>query len=320
MGMSVLLTIMVVCLLLQWIAKALASTPAEPESGDASITGRRVPEPERRPIPPVERKKPRFASASTCFEAEYVSYSRLRTYVRCPHSFRLQYMDKVNLETNPFVIPGKVFHTFCEAAIAKSIGGPLQPLKVSDVDASTADAQRYEFVRTRINPRSKVMAVEHRMRFALRGIKFEGIVDLILEDPDGVTHLVDYKTGRAPKLHLEQLEIYSLPFIVGELDRTVRLTYICVDTKEPPITWEVGPSNREEIIARIMRLTGHIMEDAVFPARVMSHCENCGCRSSCAPSKSGARRVDITWPKLTPARAALRRRRRAKDAQAGGLD
>lgn len=296
-----------------WIFKSLGKGEGTAGSTATPAPPRPAYTPPARPAyvpPPPPPKRPSYATVADCFRAEYVSYSRLRSYTSCPHRFRLGYLEGRESEAHyKFTGPGKGFHSFCEGVFRKWGNQRVPTLREAgrypDFDV---DEAKYEYLHSCIHPGARIVATEHELRFSVRGLAFYGIVDLVLKDHDGITHLVDYKTGENPRTHLEQLEMYCLPVLLGPLNETVRLSFILVDTREH-ILWEVGPRNREEVVANIFRIIDHMMSDRTFPPRVSSRCKDCAYIGICAHGRSGRNTVAVTWPTLTAAKRGAARRR-----------
>ncbi len=64
-----------------------------------------------------------FRTAAECFEAQYISYSRLGTYCSCPQKFKLIYLDRAESEASPYYGRGSAFHEAIQEYLAQYIGG-----------------------------------------------------------------------------------------------------------------------------------------------------------------------------------------------------
>lgn len=278
-----------------WIFRGLKSLSGQPSSGVTSVAPRptstypstthAVPPPSMMaPGPvvatrPIEPPRTKYDSAGSLFDAEYVSYSRLRYYAECPHKFRLAYLDgHREVSSGRFTGDGSRFHENCEAYFSGNKGLTFGTLR--EQAHSGAVDRRIRFILASMPSRTKVIASEHKLRFTLRDTSFYGIVDLVVEDDDGVTRLVDFKTGKDPKAHLEQLELYCLPALLGSTQTVVRCSFVLVDAREV-ITWEVGPHNRNEVIGNLIRRVNHIKSDVTFAPFVSSKCKDCGLAHAC---------------------------------------
>lgn len=289
-----------------WIFRGLKSLGAQqPTSGVASpprpnpitplspqTTSSQTPLPTKPYVAPraVELPRPKYYSAAALFDAEYVSYSRLRYYAECPHKFRLAYLEgNREVSSDRFTGDGSRFHEQCASFFGSRAGQTIGTLREQG-NRVVADS-RISFVLSSMPSRTKVIASEHKLRFTLRNTSYYGIVDLIGEDDDGVTRLVDFKTGKDPKPHLEQLELYCLPALLGSAQAVVRCSFILVDAREV-ITWEVGPHNRNEVIGNLIRRVNHIKADSTFAPFISSKCKDCGLAHAChhrRQSASGSR-------------------------------
>lgn len=254
----------------------------------------------------------KFASAESCFRNEYVSYSRLRSYSACPQRFKLAYVDgRSGKYSYPRTGPGKGFHQFCERTLKTAIGKPIPSCRTVGTHTDfPEDRKKYDAIRRHLDRKSIIVAVEHELRFRFMDLDYFGIVDLILEDSDGVTHLVDYKTGQNPRPHLEQLELYCLPVLLASHAAKVRCSFVLVD-KDERITWDVTAKNRVPLFNNISRMVDHILNDRVFIPNVNSRCKDCGFADICEYYKAGIERAGKpSWPRLTSAKRGARKRQR----------
>lgn len=305
-----------------WIFKSLSNTSAQTKSTTThpppqSTEHRHPPEqqPDTTDVFNSTLQRSAYTSAEECFRSEYVSYTRLRAYNSCPQRFKLAYLDKLDPSIrNPHTGPGQRFHSFCDSILKSWRGNGLPTFyDAKKWPEHIDDEERYKFLRSQVHPKAKILATEHELRFSARDLHFFGIVDLVLADHDGITHLIDYKTGKSPRAHLEQLEIYCLPLLLDSADVTVRLSFILVDSEEC-LTWEVGPHNREKVIARLFRMIDHILKDRSFPPRVSAQCRDCSYFRSCEYGILGKTISSPERPRLTPAKSGITRRIAAPDS------
>lgn len=280
------------CLAGYWIFRGLEHLASQQSDGSGASTARTTPFPQQPTahhipapsyvvVPPrvVESPRARYGSASSLFEAEYVSYSRLRYYAECPHKFRLAYLEgHREISSGGFTGDGSRFHEHCESFFGSQSGQTFEALR--EKHAGELIDRRTRFILSVMPSSSRVVASEHKLRFTLRDTSYFGIVDLIAEDDDGVTRLVDFKTGKTPRPHLEQLELYCLPVLLRSPQATVRCSFVLVDAREI-ITWEVGPHNRNEVIGNLIRRVNHIRADTAFLPFVSSKCKDCGFAHAC---------------------------------------
>lgn len=170
------------------------------------------------------------ADPETCTRStglwDYVSPTRLNTWLRCPLAFKLRYVDQVRAATSPKLFLGKVVHSLLEGFYRhRQFGIDLSASDVVDrLDWSWDELvqedemtfvrdeeeelkrQAVDLVRTylRFMPADepKPVAVETTVEVPLidpstredLGIPLLGVVDLILPSDDGQT-IVDFKTA-----------------------------------------------------------------------------------------------------------------------------
>ena len=113
-------------------------------------------------------------------------------------------------DESQFTGEGKYFHEYAETTLKPLVGYSISEAQ-RNID--THD-RRVQCLFRNLPPDSRIKAVEHKLAFTLRDIRYFGIVDLVISDSDGTIRLVDYKTGKNPRIHLEQLELYSLPVLL----------------------------------------------------------------------------------------------------------
>lgn len=297
-----------------WVFQGIKSWLQEAEKSDQNpcVSGAQQAESSASALPQRAtselRARRQYASASDLIHDTYISYSKLRRYHECPHKFRLMYLAGTSEGESPFTGDGKVFHEYAESTLKSYIG--------HSIAETMRDVGRDRRLRRLLHhlPRdSRIEAIEHRLHFRLRGIHYFGIIDLILSDADGVTRIVDYKTGHNPKIHLEQLELYCLPVLLGSTEARVRCSFVLVDT-DCHVYWEVGRSNRNAVIGNLIRRVNALMSDTEMKPFVNSHCGNCTVSYACG-HKNGTRSTKRPVPTLTSGiRGAARRMRELRQA------
>jgi putative RecB family exonuclease len=180
---------------------------------------------------------------------DYISPSRLNTWLACPLKFKLKYIDGIETPTSPNLFLGKAVHRGLEdfyrhrqLGVTLAIGDLTQRLlddwtEAVETDnvlfASSAEERTYQDQALRLvdaylrhvgTNEPRPLAVEVAAEAPLIdpangediGIPLVGVMDLILPDSDGAT-IVDFKTtGRSSQplavMHEVQLGCYSYLF------------------------------------------------------------------------------------------------------------
>jgi hypothetical protein len=225
----------------------------------------------------------RYTDAKSLFGAEYVSFTRLSTFEKCPHKFKLTYLEGYRQEDRDQsrqASEGDQFHVACENLYRKYLGQAMG--KVMEDPIARAD-RRIAKVLDAVPVDSIVLASELELRFRARGREFLGYVDLAVELPDSTVGLIDYKTGyRDPRFPPDsiQLDIYSVPELLLRPNRSVRLAFVLVDANEV-VAWTNGPDNRDAVLDRVRQRIAAVERESEFAPRTSGLCRSCHVREVC---------------------------------------
>lgn len=144
-------------------------------------------------------------NASNIEDLGHLSYSRINSYIQCPRKFKKKYIDGVIEEPNKFARFGQLIHSVLEKSHKKLVevnfDGPLveyenrfktvfkdewkelkRPLGPDMYSQGMEMIERY----TRENNfyASIVKGVERDFAIELYGMRYKGIVDLLMITPD----------------------------------------------------------------------------------------------------------------------------------------
>jgi len=265
---------------------------------------------------------------------DYVSPSRLNCWISCPLKFRFRYIDGIRTLPTASLFLGKQVHAGLETYYRhKMLGITLAPEDVTArMDAAWDDAvaeeemgfdsikdelalrsQAQALVRTYLEQvppdEPKPLAVEATMEVPLidpatgenLGIPLLGIVDLIINGPDGVT-IIDFKTSSrsAPPLeisHETQLTSYAYLFraITGTKEASLEIRSL-VKTKNPKIETHPYPVRDGVTFARLFSLIREyldVLDRGMFNYRPSWNCGMCEfreteCRNWCGSDGSAS--------------------------------
>lgn len=266
-----------------------------------------------------EKRRP-FKTVLDCFRAQYVSYTRIKTYNSCPFRFKLIYLDKHETSSTGFLdySKGTAFHIAVAQYLTKYLGKVIPKLDYKEiVDEAfrlrylrktewhwSPNRKEFENKKRRIfrdnakffcktfPENVEIVAVEQVLSFTVDKVKFYGIVDLVFRYPDGHLEIVDYKTGIRLPIK-EQLEIYSIPFAQGKNCSTISFRVICVD-RQSHYRWSQNKEEMNKSSRDILSIVNTIINDNSFVPCIGSHCKNCSVRDVCKYSENYKKNGEIS--------------------------
>lgn len=245
---------------------------------------------------------------------EPYSHSRLSVFEKCPYRYRLQYIDKVEVEERQGIeaVTGTLVHECLEHVYAQSQEGALVPWEdlvarlrsrwdelVDDtvvVVKRGVSKQDYLFQaqhmllayyrKHRPFDQHRTVGLEHELTFEVRGRPFIGYIDRLSSPSPGVYEIHDYKTGKrlptAQDLRADrQLALYELG---------VRQAF--PDAREVHLVWHYLAYDRElrssrtaeelvELERRTEGLIQRIENETDFPKRTGPLCRWCEYEQVC---------------------------------------
>ena len=229
---------------------------------------------------------------------DYISPSRLNSWIACPLKFQFRYVDGMRSPSTPSLFLGKQVHAGLETYYRhRMLGITLTPEDVTarmnaawddavaeegiDFDTSKEELalrnQAEALVRAYLDQappnEPKPLAVEARMEVPLidpaneedLGIPLLGIVDLILDGPDGAT-IIDFKTSARsapPSAISHEIQLTSYAYLFHRLEgREAAGLEIrsLVKTKTPKIAIHPYPAPGPTHFARLFALTREYLD------------------------------------------------------------
>jgi len=230
---------------------------------------------------------------------DYISPSRLTTWLRCPLAWKLRYIDGIRTPTSPALFLGKMVHhgletlyrhrQVCMELAAEDVAARM----IDDWDA-IADTEAMQFASTEEEGTLKKqavdlvatymehtadttetpLAVETSMEAPLVdpetgedfGIPLLGIVDLVVDARDGST-IIDFKTAArsAPPhetLHEIQLSSYSYLFrqATGDEEGGLEIRSL-IKTKTPKIEFHTYQTRSKRHFRRLFAVIKSYLDD-----------------------------------------------------------
>lgn len=245
-------------------------------------------------------------TASELFRTTHLSHSKLQAYLKCPHRFKLEYLDGCESESSREIQLGSVVHAVLAKYLEGIQGQPriFQPT-VSDLMGALPDVCQslreegelthdisegevssllagFASAMPRIDGRA-IVHVEAEKRTRLGTFELLSILDLVLRNERGEVHIVDFKTGNPRYVKEEQLQTYSLP-ILGSRQHDgspVKLSYLFL--RDGTVrSFQMRRDQCDAVVSRIIGIVRAIESDREFQPNVTRLCDWCGVRKSCA--------------------------------------
>ncbi len=246
-----------------------------------------------------------------------LSVSKVKTFTGCKKQFHYNYIQKLPKKDHDYHIFGKFCHKVLEDFHLAYIAGSALPFHQTMTIAYKAALEEFKPGMTeemkkqckeillaylkivtdqqRSNTLSDVIACEKDFSFELRpGVKLIGFIDRLQRDPDGVLHVLDYKTSKSKK-YLEkdffQLLTYAYALLVEDptIDK-IRGSYMMLKHNFDLITTEFS---KEEILAikeEYLSYANKMLEEKEYKANPTVLCGYCDFLDVCPEGKKQTNR------------------------------
>ena len=230
---------------------------------------------------------------------EYISPSRLNLWLKCPLAFRLRYIDGMEQPTTSAQLVGTVTHaglefyyrhrqmgvtvaeeeiagylveswnraaeesqiTFADKTQAESLQRQIGSLVAAYLDHLPADEPPPLAVETRLT----VPLIDPESGADL-GMPLLGIVDLILDDPDGPL-VCDFKTaarGGVPLEIMNEIQLSSYAWLLrqshGQIESAIEIRQL-IKTKTPRVEFHRYEARQEKHFSRLFAILRAYLDD-----------------------------------------------------------
>ena len=247
-----------------------------------------------------------YKTSKELFRSEYVSYSRLSSYEKCPRQFKLRYLDGIPCPVGKAAQLGSVVHEII-ARYLKDIGFPKSAIQTDIYDLCkliiptckelretgkiTFFLQESEieyllngFVKLlpKFDSRS-IVSVEAERNFKVGKYKFKTITDLILRNDKGKLTVIDFKTGKPEYVDDSQIQMYAIPLFDEASTSEIELIYAFLkhgELKRLKMTRGSVKTLANGFITRVQC----IEDDNTFFPESSFLCRYCGVRDHCPES------------------------------------
>ena len=241
----------------------------------------------------------------TGFANEHLSFSRLNRFERCPLSYRLHYIDKVESEPNIAMRFGKVIHAVLERLVREALEdertGPLSDDRALAIfrEAWTAESltgvdlfqEGIEilkgFVRDQgVLEHRDILAVEKEFRLPVGPFTLLGFIDRVDCVDNETIRIIDYKTNRQlySRDDLDtnlQVSIYhAAARKMWPWAKNVKLTFWMLRHGVRQETMRT-PEQIDSALAYVETLGRQTENASEFPARINPDCVYCDHRLQC---------------------------------------
>ncbi len=247
---------------------------------------------------------------------EYLSWSRVQLYLRCPRAFRYRYVEEApSAFTSSALVLGSAVHDlvgehygrlmageaaeepdasafigacFDEADPAVKFGTKEDRDGLCDLGASMTSALIDHDL---LGDTWSVAGVEERVEGPLldEAPPFVGYLDLLLVDGDGQTGVIDFKTTRS-KWTGSTLREYSGQLVLYEVllgGDTAHRSFVTVTKAKTPKVQQLTVNGSEQGREQLHEQVRHVwrgIESGAFPAHPGWGCGYCGYQDRCPHS------------------------------------
>jgi putative RecB family exonuclease len=244
------------------------------------------------------------------------SFSRVTTFEQCARRYRYRYVDGVREAFQSIeAFMGQQVHAAVEWLFTERSEGRTRGVEETVRFYSTAFDRAWTESRAGLKVIKQGTTVEdyrrsgaemladfHRNRFSSddletvglerhfvlevqTGRRFQGFIDRLARDGDGLLHIIDYKTGGRPPVRFggkdgDQLEAYAVAMFAetGAEELVLRLEYLRNGSTQ---TRRVRRDEAVETARRLAARIGVAVEANVFPPSPGTLCEWCGFNDLC---------------------------------------
>ena len=213
---------------------------------------------------------------------EKESPSSISTFLKCPYSYKLSYIDKVSSVTTAKVENGKWVHKQLEEwAKAKKNSIKFEPHKGSSKFIEAVE----KFL---IDNNDEIVEVEKHFVIEISGQKVQIFIDALTKNCLSIDYKITGSPGFYKNYHSYQNRLYS--YILRELGFDYKFLYLLLETnttgnfKELHEDWSVITDlemlETEKYFKQIMSLIKNCYDNGVFPPSYNS-CASCFYKKSC---------------------------------------
>lgn len=234
-----------------------------------------------------------------------ISVSKTKTFESCKKKFEFNYILKLKPKSFTFFDLGKLLHDVLENFHLALIDSPLMNqskimgrcfksakakygagLSEEDMKLSYEIIDEYLQLLSKEETPAEILSVEKQFNLDIDGVvTLIGMIDRVQKDPDGMLHVIDYKSSKNMTYYEDdflQMQFYAYVMMMEDTTlNKIRCSYQFLRHKFCCITKEFS---REEIMKMhdvFINYAQSMQDEKEFPATVNFLCRYCGFSDIC---------------------------------------
>jgi len=238
-----------------------------------------------------------------------LSYSAVSAYEKCPLTYRVQYVERIEVKPTPYLSFGRSLHSALEwlydrqSPIPPSLEELLSFLESCWSSEGFSDREEEDsylrqarevltgFYRSNMEDFRLPLAVEHRFELNRGDYVLSGVIDRVDRHPSGTYEIIDYKTSRRlPQLSRLredlQLPIYQLACREIWGISPAKLTFYYLLPNQRYSTKPLDEEGLTRVIDRLDAVADGVAREE-FPAVPNRLCPWCSYRDICPEEADG---------------------------------
>lgn len=239
-----------------------------------------------------------------------LSVSKAKTFDDCKAKFKFCYIDKLPRIDRDFHIFGKYLHQILENFHRELIDKPERKSDWHSVlkEASASAYNEYSGQLTGIQVKEaqqiiseyrevleedglpNVISVEQPFNIGLDNkVLLNGFIDRVQIDPDGVVHVVDYKTTKDPKYLQDFFQLMTYGYAICLDDDSIsriRASFILLRHNFDYLTQEFSRDEVISVAEKFLRYASNIEEEKLWRPNPQFLCKYCDYLEHCSQGKS----------------------------------
>lgn len=239
-----------------------------------------------------------------------ISCSKAKTFESCELKFKFNYILKLKPKDFTFFDFGKLLHKALEDFHQALLDGSVIPqnilmakcyrealkeygpkLQKEDIDEAYRIIDEYlQYLSNEKTP-SEILLVEKTFKHNIKDVvSLVGMIDRIQRDPDGVLHLLDYKTSKNMKYYEDDwFQLISYAYIMLQEDpsiKKIRCSYMFLRHGFKCITKEFVPEEIMAVEQQYLDYAEKMQTKQEWKANPSFLCNYCGFLDQCQPGKN----------------------------------